>query len=694
MRNPLIPRDVKLEHKISQAQKAEYTFGILTPNIKQIFISDQFQDFKKLPFKLPNTRLLNYCKENEVTLDKALCRLSHNIQCLDDNMKVISDSNICSIQEKVFSIVNELKKLKKEKQVNEHFFKLKDKLFELCKHIVIPSNMFFWGRKIQQVHDGANITTIDGYVYCGIRIDYFQEFKILTPYFHDTLTSTRRQLYFNPFYKNSPLLNLYFLKMYPEATVILTDSIEYAHKNQHYLNKAGITDIVWVSWYGDADAVDKIDWTPLARRKIYYLLKEHSGMGTSQVYKIALEINKKLSLSGFLTITYISLLPDPGIQESPSMENLNSPVIWNNQTFLQYAKIGYCRLPYSYDLYYESQRILEHSDSILVFKPFIYSRCVTLLYGNQSAKTWVAFNIAAAVKHGAKMWDGCYAPKPASVLYIHGKMKETTMIEKLKKVEKQYSTDTTESIMCFSLPDEIGDGKASLSSDIHFIYLQIELFQKQYGKHPALIIMDSLAFIDKLSAISGKKIKLNAFINNMKIHGCSILIVHDVASVNKSSFSNWKKNLAIDSMIKMEKEDPVVPSRIAISMSIRSGVRDSNVKNYQQVEIDLNASSPKWTVLTDERSKQEEIALINNLLWKGNLEDPDIARSLNLTLDVVKKRKSTLRKDYKDIVLDSLQKKGLQEHQISTKYNIAPSIVARIIQKASRSKSSTEDTVY
>lgn len=649
MRNPFIPRDGKLEKKISQAYKAEWILQHEdTINKNDLFkITPQFPDFKKVP-SLPLMPCLNkYCTEHKMSLDQALQNITPKIQDFNAKMKALSDKERNSVLNLMFT-----------------------------GFIYHKSNS----------HNIAFMTNNSGTIESTIDIHYFQYNKILLSAFQSSFIY--KTYFFNPYYKQVPLFNQYYLSSCPDATVILTDSIELAKKNQFFLSRQNITDVVWVSWHGGFDAIEKVKWTPLRGSKVYYLLKEHSGMGTRQVYETALKVKEALSDASYYSLSYISLLPDPTISDSQSMEISHSPLIWDNRIFLQYAKHGYTRSPYNYDIYLEKQRILEYSDSRIVFKPFLYSRCVTLLYGARSAKTWVALSVAVALKYGEKLWDGCLAPKSGSVLLIHGRMETSEMLKRLDKLESQYSMKSSdEHIMSVSIPEIVGAGNISITSDIQLVSHKLQSFQKKFQKLPTLIILDSLLFIDKLRKSPGKKAELNAFITSMRILGCSVLIVHNIPDTERG-FSTWKKNLEIDSMVKLTKEEPLIPSRIAIGMSIRSGLRDLSVQNYQQLEIDLNDASPKWKLITDKRSKQEEMALINRLLWKGGLGDADIARALNLTEDIVKKRKAELRKDYKNIVMNAFQKKGLLEHQISTQYNIAPQLVATIVKKGSSQKKS------
>ena len=90
--------------------------------------------------------------------------------------------------------------------------------------------------------------------------------------------------------------------------VILTDSVELAGINQEILDRAQNPDIAWLSWYGEHNAVEKMDWSLLKGCRVYYLLLEHSGFGGKRVYDTALAVKKKLDEVGVAEFKFISYL--------------------------------------------------------------------------------------------------------------------------------------------------------------------------------------------------------------------------------------------------------------------------------------------------------------------------------------------------------------------------------------------------
>lgn len=671
MRNPYVPRNYELESKITQAFKAEYLlFWEMRKDValnKRIFYKyDQPLFFKKneFPFQVRAPRLLHYCENNRISIDKALIELQKKISLVPSSQV---DSEKKELQEELNKYRNSNTKNNKEKikSLREHINILKNSV------LVSP----FTGQNYYNDTE-AYFEDNDAIPEFLIKIHYFPDSKILLPAFK-AANDYDRVYYFSPYLKIQPLFNLSYLKQRSQAIVIITDSIELAKKNQRFLEFGKRTDITWASWSGGRDAIEDIDWSPLKGRKLYFLLKEHSGMGTEQVYETANALANALPPPQYRPLKYISLLPDIKPSPQPWYQLSQYPMVWNHTELKQNISSGHNSILSLNDLY--SSKITEEGNQRLIFKPFIYERTVSLLHGPLGAcKTWIAINIAAALQHGAKVWDGWEATDKFKVLYIHGKMSRACFNEKLKVVSKQY--DSAKEILEFENPKHPNDNDVySAMRELDLVFSILEDFYKKHSTFPQLIILDSLPFIRKLQNTKGRKIELNKQLEEIKHKGCSILIVYD--AFNKSELNGFKKDWPIEALVKVTPKEAVSPEKIATSVSLLSGSRDKGAQTYQQIEFEPEAEIPRWEILTTERDNNENKFLINRLLsGRAQISDNDIARKLNITTDKVKKLKNEIRNEYKAVVLKDY-KKDIKPYQISAKYNLAAQFVNTIIKK-------------
>ena len=83
-----------------------------------------------------------------------------------------------------------------------------------------------------------------------------------------------------PYEKKLPLFNLNELVIYPEAPVILTDSLEIAALNQAKIKPEKL---IFTSFICDDGHYDQVDWKPLKGRQLYLLVTNHSGKTFEQV---------------------------------------------------------------------------------------------------------------------------------------------------------------------------------------------------------------------------------------------------------------------------------------------------------------------------------------------------------------------------------------------------------------------------
>lgn len=646
-------------------------------NKKVEFLSENDVHFKvKTPF------LRCYAEMRSIPYDQAIVDLTPETVKFDKKLSEIKKNTEDTLIAKKAQYQNQLEKLKQQKNTCPEKYTLRGEI-ELINRSIISRKDLFKHNEYQFFFAYFHIYTENCYQ-SKINFGYFPEYKVLLPSFEsvwypsDGIWTFSNEYFFNPYYHNAPLFNLYHLNNYysSKTIVILTDSIEIAQKNQNMLSKKGHRGIIWVSWYGEQSTIDQVDWEPLKNKTIYYLLKEHSGMDGERACAVALAVRKHLAYPDYRPFKYISILKNPYADYLPLQ--FNNVVIWDQKNLKDFTE-GKLRPPFSKSGSSDSlilhRPVYEIGKNKTIFSPFIHSRSVALIYGSYSAKTWIAINIALAVKYGAKMWEGCEAKKTGNVLYVHGCANNDFLTERKQSLEKQYNQKQKKGFLEFHyLPEDENGG----------IFNDLELVVQKLGKlgdnQPILIILDQLPYLEEMKNKRGNKIELNCWLRKLKSLNYSILIINGMLDEKWSGYNQWKKDLAIDAEVKVEKQDPICAEGIAASVSLRSGSRDRNSTKFQHVELDPTAKIPRWEIITTARTKEANKKRINKLLLEYELTDQKIAQCLNLSLDQVKKFKQELREEHKEFILND-NKNGVPESKISKKYGIAPQIVSSILRK-------------
>jgi hypothetical protein len=83
------------------------------------------------------------------------------------------------------------------------------------------------------------------------------------------------------------LYNLDLLSANPAAQVILVDAVEIAEANQ---SRCHNSEVIWTSWICDEGQFDQVEWEPLKRRSVCYLVTNHSGVSLAEQYARAKQL--------------------------------------------------------------------------------------------------------------------------------------------------------------------------------------------------------------------------------------------------------------------------------------------------------------------------------------------------------------------------------------------------------------------
>jgi hypothetical protein len=456
----------------------------------------------------------------------------------------------------------------------------------------------------------------------GIHTIYFfnQKKKILLPF---CLYGQDRLLVSDKIHPLRLLFNYSLLDK--EAIVIITDSIELAGINQRILDNAGVSDITWVSWYGDEQAISDVDWTPLKGRYVYFLLKEHSGLGGRIIYKRAQAVKRELDKVGLKDFNYISFLANGIHSEKPARERCPFPIIYSPEELKKAMNAVKSPLPIPLGTFREDLRLLAPSRQTLM-TPFIRERSVSLICGELNAgKTWFSLYLANALSLGTRAFEGWGTKSAIHVLYLHGEEYGYISIEEMQ------------SMIISARPtiDVVPINKNSISDSENMEYC-IDTYAGRYtGNNPKLIVIDNL-FISDARFLT----VMSMMIRSLKRYGWTIIIVQ-----SKDDAPEIIRRLSPDNIIEIKKEKMNDTGVLKMNVKVKSPFpgesKVSCVLDFNKTPLEFKKIKvrDKKAAQTLKKPRCQLISELSHLHYKG-LNGPEIALKMSLSLSMVKKLKA------------------------------------------------------
>jgi hypothetical protein len=468
--------------------------------------------------------------------------------------------------------------------------------------------------------------------------------------------------FFWPFDSLAPLFNEQWLASSPSAYVILTDSIDFAAHNQHLLAQSKKSNVVWVSWYGENSAIDKVDWDPLKSRQVYYLLKEHSGFTAHDICKRALAVEEKLKTID-VELRYVSLLClASSFDRKPGFDQ-RSPVIATSQMIHDYinnveqSTTSFDKQPYN--SYFKQQL-----PGKKLISPFIYERTATLLYGYPGVDlSWFALSLAFALANKMTFFNDWQAMMPGSVLYLRAldKSASTTLEEKLEILKELFhKTVKNKPEVIFNHPQinifpnqqqktscfyvsEIDEGSQNPLEVIMQIGNQLLLkLDDQICKFvmharsqgmPTLIILDGFRSLFELASLTAGR----AFLMKMKEIDCAIIIIPPANMVTPKKLRPLKEKLPIDSIMQIAATDAPA-SALGMSIHIEKGFK-IKADDDKLIRLELDLIYPQWRLVQTQQSWEDEIIQIARLQGsQKKMTAKQIAHTLGIPLSRTKLR--------------------------------------------------------
>ena len=655
MKADLIPRNYEIEDKVILASKIEYFLQTSKDNVLKAFAGSSFTAPDGKTYEINFRDNGRFWKLTYVDQEgRQLIKFNSGYK------SILEELSICAkgVPAPVTPIIN-LYRWFKATSLDDAIFQLA-RLLDINKDTPInPTElipMFEWDSKafIQYFIDVFEYRICE-FSYGLILIKYLGEKKVLIP----MCRFFTNQYCFFPFSSENntfPLFNA-FERKNSMPIVIITDSIEIAGINQFILDRARVSDITWISWFGEGKTISNFDWSLLKDHRVYYLLKEHSGQGGKLVYNTAKTVKNKLDQIGVKEFKYISYLDDGIDHEVPSGLSKPIPVIYTVEEFEKVMSVKDPFLPLSLQEFRNNLSLLAR-DRALLMSPFIYQRSATLICGDQNSAPWFALNMAFALSKGARAFEGwCSGGKSATVLYLHREDNGYFSFgEKLMLILKIFTDRDKIPFEQFanpvlplwgSYPQAFPIKLGNINHSCNFFWNIIDKRQWPYDYQIAEFVKFQTAHIGNQPQLERKLLVIdNLFSNSIESMTIQNNLITElkragwaIATVTSSTINKP----AADSMIKV-KSSTSDEGSLKISVNIESLFKgekkficklDCNTKHPTFVKI--KERSPKWPDPLKKPRWQllAEVTMLHNGKFKGQ----EIANKLGISLSMVKKLK-------------------------------------------------------
>jgi len=265
------------------------------------------------------------------------------------------------------------------------------------------------------------------------RICYFGNKKVILPNF----LGLDRDVHYFEFRKSIGLYNSDQCEIQDEI-LILTDSIEIAYVNNMCISKLGIQNISWLSWDNRFGSIDKVDWSPLKRKSVYYFLIEHSNESRDTIFKTAAAVKKKLQEYYVSEIIYVSNFTSLNRSTNPTQASRNFPIFLTAAEFDNAYNGCYDNKngPYSLDFFLKNFMVDNRSIDRLLFKPLIYENGIHFFYFTAEkigdAANSMVLCLARSISKSSRFIEGWDPVQKSKVLYICGSMNKSSLNIKLE----------------------------------------------------------------------------------------------------------------------------------------------------------------------------------------------------------------------------------------------------------------------
>ncbi len=329
-------------------------------------------------------------------------------------------------------------------------------------------------------------------------------------------------------------------------TVLLTDSLMTAKINWLEMDHCKRDSFDWVSWYTGDGWQSHTDFSCLKDKNVYYVLHEHSGLGSKQILGTA-DTVRKLVRDKVKSLSFVWFLPDRPASERPSGEGLNAPVLLSEEDFNRVKAEALA--PASFTIQLPRPRAW-------LFHPLLRERSLTLLHGDRELARWFALSTAFSLAYGWRLlpvWPTGQPNQEANVLYLatqHGN--SDSLLERLQLILRMTGAsypETTPYITSHGpalFPSAGGNLQHLHQASAKLFWLALEpdwfaplknpgMFQyvlnlidktlQDNPVRPGLIVIDGMPVKSPGGARDEQSRNLQNFLSQLQSRNCSLMVV-------------------------------------------------------------------------------------------------------------------------------------------------------------------------
>ena len=363
-----------------------------------------------------------------------------------------------------------------------------------------------------------------------------------------TKAGVDKRFFFNiPPVQDNILASLDEIKDKPEATLILTDSIEVVGEINAKVPDS--QDIIWTTWYEGKEAVSTISWDCLRKRNVFYLITEQPDINNKDAYDTAYAVYEKVKdIYGINLhfIEHIKLSNGANSFNIMSCEEFEAKAlqVLHKEDMLYSAEFQPLSMKQLID------KPLPERDFLLA--PIILERSTTLIYAQTNiGKTWFALCMAYIISVKGCMFDFWKANRARKILYIDSEMDEFSLRNRVKIIAKMKFDDrrygngySNKNFFCLS--------KKRSKIDNESFEKKVTQFVKE--KKISLIVLDNLTAFTQHNDSAKSWEDIHAWLDDLKQMNCAVIIIHHTNKSGQQRGTSATTN-AVDNVIRLSNPD-------------------------------------------------------------------------------------------------------------------------------------------
>ena len=378
-----------------------------------------------------------------------------------------------------------------------------------------------------------------------------------------------------------PLYNAEKIEANPHCTVILSDEMAIAFCNDS--NEK----LVYSTWYGGMELVEKIDWELLRGHKIQWLcFNEQDNAEPAEKYRKAAKMAELCESNGinieFRVFDYVKWETSSWGYELWGEYTAAERVLSLNDFIFEAGAHGVqVNIKSSKLRCYSERELRALPERPYILDPILKQGHYCLIYGGTGvAKTWFTLAMALGISRGESFIDYWgYEGKARKVLYVAGEMEPEMFGERLQKLSSLESKNFLLVRENLNLVD---------SAD------QERLLDTIAERGSQVVVLDNLTTLAEQGAYESGFGKLLKLINRLKESGIAVILVH-----HENKAGEFKGTTKIKDVAEMSLHLVKAPGKSGINLYVNADkVRGKADKSTVAFKVHFDPSLPngKWHI--------------------------------------------------------------------------------------------------